>query len=207
MTISPVSRFARSGHCCTAPRGSACLKRSTSGRRPASTCGPSIRWRSSAAGRTRSISISRKRAEPMCAPSAFATSCRGRDRTCRHPIRRSARGCCSAASSTSTSAARTRRSCTSSFSRRLCGSGAARRLERAKKTGGRADANRGCRVPSREINRRDQIIAEKNEWWSNEARRRDVIIDELRQEQEWMRSGWRRFIIRRPGKPASTPRE
>jgi hypothetical protein len=34
-----------------------------------------------------------------------------------------------------------------------------------------------------------------------------VIIDELRQEQEWMRSGWRRFIIRRPGKPASTPRE
>ena len=58
-----------------------------------------------------------------------------------------------------------------------------------------------------EIDRRDRIIAEKNDWWSNEVCRRDVIIDGLRQEQEWMRSGWRRFIIRRPAKPASTPRE
>jgi glycosyltransferase involved in cell wall biosynthesis len=81
-------------------------------------------------------------------------------------------------------------------------------LERAKKD--RWEAQTQTEVAEflqGEINRRDQIIAEKNDWWSNEVCRRDVIIDELRQEQEWMRSGWRRFIIRRPGKPASTPRE
>ena len=48
-----------------------------------------------------------------------------------------------------------------------------------------------------EVNRRDRIIDEKNSWWSNEVVVRDAIIDELRREQEWMRSGWRRFIIRR----------
>jgi hypothetical protein len=52
-----------------------------------------------------------------------------------------------------------------------------------------------------EINRRDAIIAEKSAWWSNEVVKRDATIDEVRRENEWMRSGWRRFIIRRP--PAS----
>jgi glycosyltransferase involved in cell wall biosynthesis len=49
-----------------------------------------------------------------------------------------------------------------------------------------------------EINRRDRIIDEKNSWWSNEVCRRDATIDELRREQEWMRSGWRRFVVRPP---------
>jgi len=48
-----------------------------------------------------------------------------------------------------------------------------------------------------EVNRRDRIIDEKNSWWSNEVVVRDAIIDELRREQEWMRGGWRRFIVRR----------
>jgi len=26
---------------------------------------------------------------------------------------------------------------------------------------------------------------------------RDAIIDDLRREQDWMRSGWRRFVVRR----------
>ena len=51
---------------------SACSKSSTSARRPASTCGPSIRWRSSAAGRSRSIGISRKLRKPICARNVFA---------------------------------------------------------------------------------------------------------------------------------------
>jgi hypothetical protein len=58
-----------------------------------------------------------------------------------------------------------------------------------------------------EVNRRDRIIDEKNSWWSNEVTVRDAIIDELRREQEWMRSGWRRFIIRRRPAPAREPRE
>jgi glycosyltransferase involved in cell wall biosynthesis len=58
-----------------------------------------------------------------------------------------------------------------------------------------------------EVNRRDRIIDEKNSWWSNEVCVRDVIIDELRREQEWMRSGWRRFIIRRRPAPARAPLE
>lgn len=49
-----------------------------------------------------------------------------------------------------------------------------------------------------EVDRRDGLIAEKSAWWSNEVVYRDSIIDELRHEQEWMRSGWRRFIVRRP---------
>jgi glycosyltransferase involved in cell wall biosynthesis len=56
-----------------------------------------------------------------------------------------------------------------------------------------------------EINRRDAIIAEKNSWWSNEVCVRDATIDELRRERDWMRSGWRRFIVRRPA-PAREPR-
>ena len=48
-----------------------------------------------------------------------------------------------------------------------------------------------------EVNRRDRIIDEKNAWWSNEVCVRDAIIDDLRREQDWMRSGWRRFVVRR----------
>jgi len=58
-----------------------------------------------------------------------------------------------------------------------------------------------------EVNRRDRIIDEKNSWWSNEVCIRDAIIDELRRDQEWMRSGWRRFIIRRRPAPVRAPRE
>jgi len=49
-----------------------------------------------------------------------------------------------------------------------------------------------------EINRRDRIIAEKNDWWSNEVVKRDATIDDIRRENEWMRSGWRRFVVRSP---------
>lgn len=57
-----------------------------------------------------------------------------------------------------------------------------------------------------EVNRRDQLLAEKEAWWSNEVGVRDAIIDELRREQEWMRSGWRRFIVRRrPAPVRGTP--
>ena len=48
-----------------------------------------------------------------------------------------------------------------------------------------------------EIDKRDRILAEKNDWWSNEVVRRDAIIDQLRNERDWMLSGWRRFIVRR----------
>jgi glycosyltransferase involved in cell wall biosynthesis len=57
-----------------------------------------------------------------------------------------------------------------------------------------------------EVNRRDRIIDEKNSWWSNEVSIRDAIIDELRREQEWMKSGWRRFIIRRRPAAAREPK-
>jgi glycosyltransferase involved in cell wall biosynthesis len=53
-----------------------------------------------------------------------------------------------------------------------------------------------------EINRRDAIIAEKSAWWSNEVVKRDQTIDEVRRENEWLRSGWRRFVIRRRPPPA-----
>jgi len=49
-----------------------------------------------------------------------------------------------------------------------------------------------------EVNRRDRIIDEKNSWWSNEVCRRDETIDALRREREWMKSGWRRFVVRPP---------
>jgi len=54
-----------------------------------------------------------------------------------------------------------------------------------------------------EINRRDAIIAEKSAWWSNEVVKRDATIDQVRRENDWMRSGWRRFIVRRP--PVADP--
>ena len=47
-----------------------------------------------------------------------------------------------------------------------------------------------------EVNRRDRLLAEKNDWWSNEVIVRDRIIDDLRREQDWMRRGWQRWIIR-----------
>jgi hypothetical protein len=49
-----------------------------------------------------------------------------------------------------------------------------------------------------EVNRRDRILVEKEAWWSNEVTIRDAIIDGLRREQEWMRRGWRRWVIGRP---------
>jgi glycosyltransferase involved in cell wall biosynthesis len=49
-----------------------------------------------------------------------------------------------------------------------------------------------------EVNRRDRLLAEKESWWSNEVTIRDRIIDGLRREQEWMRRGWRRWVIGRP---------
>jgi hypothetical protein len=49
-----------------------------------------------------------------------------------------------------------------------------------------------------EVNRRDRLLVEKEAWWSNEVAIRDAIIDGLRREQEWMRRGWRRWIVGRP---------
>lgn len=54
-----------------------------------------------------------------------------------------------------------------------------------------------------EINRRDAINAEHSAWWSAEVVKRDATIDDLRREVDWMRSGWRRFFIRRPPAPGS----
>lgn len=54
-----------------------------------------------------------------------------------------------------------------------------------------------------EINKRDQINAEKSAWWSAEVVKRDATIDELRREIDWMRSGWRRFVVRRPPAPGT----
>jgi len=79
-------------------------------------------------------------------------------------------------------------------------------LERGRKA--RWDAQTQTEVAQHlqaEVNRRDRIIDEKNSWWSNEVCVRDAIIDELRREQEWMRGGWRRFVIRRRPVPAREP--
>jgi hypothetical protein len=56
-----------------------------------------------------------------------------------------------------------------------------------------------------EVNRRDELLAEKEAWWSNEVCIRDAIIDDLRREHEWMRSGWRRFVVRRRPAPITPP--
>jgi glycosyltransferase involved in cell wall biosynthesis len=58
-----------------------------------------------------------------------------------------------------------------------------------------------------EINRRDRIIAEKNDWWSNEVVKRDAVIDDLRRERDWMLTGWRRFVVRRRREPVREHRE
>jgi SAM-dependent methyltransferase len=49
-----------------------------------------------------------------------------------------------------------------------------------------------------EVNVRDEMIRDLHERLVREVQLRDEIIDGLRREQDWMRSGWRRFVIRRP---------
>ncbi len=49
-----------------------------------------------------------------------------------------------------------------------------------------------------EVNVRDEMIRDLHERLVREVQLRDEIIDGLRREQDWMRSGWRRFIIRPP---------
>jgi SAM-dependent methyltransferase len=49
-----------------------------------------------------------------------------------------------------------------------------------------------------EVNVRDEMIRDLHERLVREVQRRDEIIDELRRQQDWMRSGWRRFVIRPP---------
>jgi hypothetical protein len=45
---------------------------------------------------------------------------------------------------------------------------------------------------------RDQMIRDLHDRFVHEVQRRDEIIDRLHREQDWMRRGWRRFVIRRP---------
>jgi hypothetical protein len=49
-----------------------------------------------------------------------------------------------------------------------------------------------------EVNVRDQMIRDLHDRFVHEVQRRDEIIDRLNREQDWMRRGWRRFVIRRP---------
>jgi len=49
-----------------------------------------------------------------------------------------------------------------------------------------------------EVNVRDEMLKELHDRFVHEVQRRDGIIDGLRREQDWMRRGWRRFIIGRP---------
>jgi len=49
-----------------------------------------------------------------------------------------------------------------------------------------------------EVNRRDELLKEAHDRLVREVQLRDDIIDALNREREWMLSGWRRFIIRRP---------
>ena len=48
-----------------------------------------------------------------------------------------------------------------------------------------------------EVNLRDEMLREVHDRMVREVQRRDEIIDGLRREQDWMRRGWRRFIIGR----------
>ena len=50
----------------------------------------------------------------------------------------------------------------------------------------------------REVNVRDEMIRDLHDRLVREVQIRDEIIDRLHREQDWMRSGWRRFVIRRP---------
>jgi len=56
-------------------------------------------------------------------------------------------------------------------------------------------------VVQHEVNVRDQMIRELHDRLVHEVQLRDEIIDGLRREQDWMRSGWRRFVIRQPREP------
>jgi SAM-dependent methyltransferase len=49
-----------------------------------------------------------------------------------------------------------------------------------------------------EVNRRDVLLQEAHDRLVSEVELRDHIIDALRRERDWMLSGWRRFIVRRP---------
>jgi len=49
-----------------------------------------------------------------------------------------------------------------------------------------------------EVNVRDQMSRDLHDRLVHEVQLRDEIIDGLRREQDWMRSGWRRFVIRLP---------
>jgi SAM-dependent methyltransferase len=51
-------------------------------------------------------------------------------------------------------------------------------------------------VVQHEVNVRDEMIRDLHGRLVREVQLRDEIIDGLRREQDWMRSGWRRFIIR-----------
>jgi hypothetical protein len=54
-----------------------------------------------------------------------------------------------------------------------------------------------------EVNLRDDMLRDVHGRMVREVQLRDDIIDGLRREQDWMRRGWRRFIIgRRPAPPA-----
>jgi len=54
-----------------------------------------------------------------------------------------------------------------------------------------------------EVNVRDEMLRDLHDRFVHEVQLRDEIIDGLRQELDWMRRGWRRFIIgRRPPPPA-----
>jgi len=48
----------------------------------------------------------------------------------------------------------------------------------------------------REVNVRDEMIRDLHQRLVREVQLRDDIIDGLRRDQDWMRSGWRRFVIR-----------
>jgi SAM-dependent methyltransferase len=58
----------------------------------------------------------------------------------------------------------------------------------------RRDAERAA--VQHEVNVRDRMLRELHERFVREVQLRDEIIDGLRREQDWMRRGWRRFIIR-----------
>ena len=54
-----------------------------------------------------------------------------------------------------------------------------------------------------EVNLRDDMLRDVHGRMVREVQLRDEIIDGLRREQDWMRRGWRRFVIgRRPPPPA-----
>jgi SAM-dependent methyltransferase len=51
-----------------------------------------------------------------------------------------------------------------------------------------------------QVNVRDEMIKDLHDRLVREVQRRDEIIDALRREHDWMRSGWRRFVVRPPNR-------